>query len=288
MGQVETNRPRTKLDNSLADRPLSPNQQLKELRSRLGMSTREVSDHSQQIAEDEGNPEFHISNAWLTQVENSEAIPGIHKLYSLSVIYRIKITDLFLLFGIDLSKLHRHQLKSQLASTHLTTLDAPDPDRSVTFPVRFDPSFDVGHTTLLSRMVEIWGQVPVALIQGLDLRHNMYGYIGLTDYTLYPILRPGSFVQIDPTARKILRHAWQTEYERPIYFIELRDGYACSWCDLHHDELLLLPHPLSPCKIRKLIHGVDAEVVGRVTGAGISFVTKPGPPPVLIRPPKKA
>jgi transcriptional regulator with XRE-family HTH domain len=256
--------------------PLSPNQQLKELRSRLGISTREVAGLSQKIAEAEGNPEFHISNAWLTQVENSESVPGIHKLYSLSAIYRIKITDLFLLFGIDLTRLHQHQLVSPLSRTHLTTLDAVDPDQAVQFPVRFDPSFDVRHTNLLSRMVECWGQVPVALIQSLDVRHGMYGYIGLEDYMLYPILRPGSFVQIDPTARKILRRGWNSEYERPIYFVELREGYCCSWCELNYGELLLLPHPLSPCTIRRLIHGVDAEIIGRVTGAGISFTNAPG------------
>jgi transcriptional regulator with XRE-family HTH domain len=256
---------------SLSMPPLSPNQHLKELRSRLGITTREVADLSQKIAETEGNPEFQISNGWLTQIENSDSIPGIHKLYSLSAIYRMKITDLFLLFGIDLAKLHQHQLISPLARTHLTTLDAVDPDRAVQFPVKFDPSFDVRHTNLLSRMVECWGQVPIALIQSLDLRHNMYGYIGLEDYMLYPILRPGSFVQIDPTVRKILRRGWTSEYERPIYFVELRDGYCCSWCELNHEELLLLPHPLSPCKIRRLVPGVDAEIIGRVTGAGISF-----------------
>jgi transcriptional regulator with XRE-family HTH domain len=254
---------------------LSPNQQLKQLRSRLGMSTREVSDLSQQIAVAEGNPEFHISNPWLTQVENSDSVPGIHKLYSLSIVYRIKITDLFLMFGIDLRKLHQDQLTSQLASTHLTTLDAPDPNGQVIFPVRFAPSFDVRHTNLLSRMVEMWGQVPLALVQGLDVRNNMYGYIGLEDYMLYPILRPGSFVQIDPSVKKIVRSGWHSEYERPIYFVELRQGYSCSWCELNQSELLLLPHPHSPCKIRRLIHGVDAEIVGRVTGAGISFSASP-------------
>ena len=284
---MESNRP-PKLDNSLSTRPWGPNQQLKDLRSRLGMSTREVSEHSQQIADSEGNPEFHISNGWLTRVENSDAIPGIHKLYSLSIIYRINITDLFLLFGIDLAKLHQHQLTSRPASTHLTTLDAADPEQTISFPVRFDPSFDLRHTNLLSRMVELWGQVPVALIQGLDVRHNMYGYIGLEDYMLYPILRPGSFVQIDPRARKIIRCAWTSEHERPIYFVELRDGYCCSWCELNHEELLLLPHPLSPCKIRRLIHGVDAEIIGRVTGAGISFVDVPDASlPSMPRPLKK-
>jgi transcriptional regulator with XRE-family HTH domain len=272
---VETNHGRAKPEDSLSTRPSRPNQRLKELRSRLGISTRDVSERSQHIAEAESNPEFHISNAWLTQVENSDSIPSIHKLYSLSAIYRVKITELFLLFGIDLTKLAQHQLRSQLATTHLTTLDAADPDGKVLFPVRFDPSFDVRHTNLLSRMIEVWGQVPVGFIQGLDVRNNMYGYIGLEDYMLYPILRPGSFVQIDSSARKILRRGWMSEYERPIYFVELRDGYCCSWCELNHEELLLLPHPLSPCKIRRLAHGVDAEIIGRVTGAGISFADAP-------------
>jgi len=79
-----------------------PSERLKAIRSRLGITTREVADFSQKIAEAEGNPEFHISNAWLTQVENSDSVPSIFKLYSLSSIYRIKFTDLLLLYGVDL------------------------------------------------------------------------------------------------------------------------------------------------------------------------------------------
>ena len=59
-----------------------PCEQLKNIRCRLGITTREVADFSQKIAEAEGNPEFHISNAWLTQVENSDSVPSIFKLYS--------------------------------------------------------------------------------------------------------------------------------------------------------------------------------------------------------------
>jgi len=246
----------------------SPNQRLKGLRLRLGMTTREVADFSRAIAKVEGNPEFHISNAWITQVENSDSIPSIHKLYSLSVIYRTKIADLFLLFGINLGKIYRHQVISALPRTELTTLEVPDPAETVAFPVRFHGSFDVHHTNLLSRMVEVWGQVPIALIQQLDVRYSVYGFIGLEDYTLFPILRPGSFVQIDPQMRKIVPGGWRTEYDRPIYFVELRDGYCCCWCELHDEELWLLPHPLAPCKVRRFAPG-DAEIVGRVTGAGI-------------------
>src|SRR5207249_11489770 len=60
---------------------LSAVEQLKELRLRLGMTTRDVTDLSQKIIDSEGNQEFHISNAWLTEIENSESIPSIYKLY---------------------------------------------------------------------------------------------------------------------------------------------------------------------------------------------------------------
>jgi transcriptional regulator with XRE-family HTH domain len=254
---------------------LAPHEQLKEIRSKLGITTREVSEFSHKIAESEGNPEFHISNAWLTQVENSDSVPSIFKLYSLSSIYRIKFTDLLRLYGVDMQRLHQHQLAAPLPQTHMTTLEVYDPERTVSFPVRFDRSFDLDNTNLLSRMIEIWGEVPIALIQHLDVRHGLYGYVGLQDSTLYPLLRPGSFVQIDPRVRKIQPLRWRTEFDRPIYFLELRDGYACSWCDLQDGHLLLLPHPLSPASVRRLKYGADVEIVGQVTAVAMRLAEVP-------------
>src|SRR6266481_9973797 len=108
--------------------PLLPNEQMKELRSKLGITTREVAEFSQRIAEAEGNPEFQISNAWLTQVENSDSVPSIYKLYTLSSIYRIKFTDLLRLYGVDLQHLNLHQLESPLPDTHLANIDVYDSD----------------------------------------------------------------------------------------------------------------------------------------------------------------
>ena len=255
--------------------PRSPGEYLRELRSRLGISTREVETYSQKIAEEEKNPEFQISNAWLTQLENSDSVPSIFKLYSLAAIYRVKFTDLLLFFGLDLQKIAHHQLASPLPNTHLTNLEVYDADRTVSFPVRFDRSFDLDNTNLLTRMVEIWGEVPIALLQHLDVRHNLYGYIGLHDYTLFPLLRPGSFVQVDQRVRKIQPFRWRTEFDRPIYFVELRDGYACSWCELHEGHLLLLPHPLSPASVRRFDYGKEAEIIGQVTAVAMRLTEDP-------------
>jgi len=259
--------------------PQRPSERLKAIRTRLGVTTREVAELSLKLADAEGNPEYAISNAWLTQVENSDSVPSIYKLYALSAIYRMKFTDLLLLFGVDLQKLNQHESELQLPNTHLVTMEVYDTERTTSFPIRFDRSFDIDNTNLLNRMVETWGEIPISLIQKLDLRHSLYGYVGLEDFTLYPLLRPGSFVQIDQRVTKIRPSRWRTEHDRPIFFVELRDGYACSWCEIQDGHLLLLPHPLSPVSVRRFSYGVEAEIVGQVTAVAMRLTDETNPSP---------
>ncbi len=254
-----------------------PSEQLKAIRTRLGITTRDVAELSQKLADYEGNSEYAISNAWLTQVENSDSVPSIYKLYALSAIYRMKFTDLLLLFGVDLQKLNQRESELQLPNTHLVTMEVYDTERTTSFPIRFDRSFDIDNTNLLNRMVETWGEIPISLIQKLDLRHSLYGYVGLQDFTLYPLLRPGSFVQIDQRVTKIRPARWRTEHDRPIFFVELRDGYACSWCEIQDGHLLLLPHPLSPVSVRRFSYGVEAEIVGQVTAVAMRLTDDSAP-----------
>ena len=100
----------------------------------------------------------------------------------------------------------------------------------------------------------------------LDLRNGVYGFVGMADRTMYPIIRPGSIVQIDQNQRKISSIKWQNEHERPIYFIELRGEYICSWCEMREGHLSAVPHPNSKCEVRRFSYPREAEIVGRVVG----------------------
>jgi transcriptional regulator with XRE-family HTH domain len=240
---------------------LRPGDYLRRLRSQRGITAREVEDLSQIIAREQNNQEFAISHGRIIQVETNDSTPSIYKLCSLSVIYRVPLNELLGRF-VDLGKLASYEL--QRDQTRLLRVEVEQPGKHMSFPVRFDPRFNVDQTNLLSRMVQVWGDVPVALIQHLNLRSMQYGLIGLSDYTMYPLLKPGSFVQIDDTQRKVLNPHSSTEYERPIYFVELRDGYLCAWCEMQKGQLLVLPHSLSPCKVRVFAHPAEAEIVGRV------------------------
>jgi len=149
----------------------------------------------------------------------------------------------------------------------------------MTFPIKFDPGFTMDRTNLLSRMVQVWGEVPVPLIQDLKLRSMVYGVIGLSDFTMYPLLKPGSIVQIDDRQRKVVPAQPGNEYNRAIYFIELRDAYLCGWCEIQKNRLFIIPHPLSPCKVRVFDHPSEAEVVGRVVAVAARIsLQNPGAP----------
>src|SRR5260370_6829867 len=247
--------------------------ELRTIRRHLGISIRQGEKISRHTVKAEGSAKFYISNAWLSQIEATGSVPSVQKLFSLSVIYRINFVELLYLFGIDLERIGRHQFEIRLPKTHPAKLEVYNESRTATFPVRFHEGFKVDKTTLLSRIVKIWGEVPISVIRHLDIKNSEYGYVGLRDHTMDPLVPPGSFVQIDNQVREVLRPSlWRTELDRPIYFIKIPGGYACSWCELKRNQLTLVPHPLSRSRLRHFVYAQDAEIIGRVTGVAMRIV----------------
>jgi len=250
---------------------------LKELRERLGLSTRDVEAKSQRIADEKRNREFYVSHAWVTDIENGGFNPGMFKIYSLSAIYDKAFSEIASYFGLRIADLRRDRASMGTPRTHLMDIGTDAEGAVVSLPVQFKPEFQLERTNLLARVVEKWDEVPVGLLQHLDLRKSMYGYIGLEDYTLHPLIRPGSLVQIDPSQRKIIVVKWRTEYDRPVYFVELRDGYVCSWCQVDRGQLIIIPHPQSPQEVRRFDYPSKAEIVGRVTGVAMRIAGEKAP-----------
>jgi RNA polymerase sigma factor (sigma-70 family) len=196
--------------------------------------------------------------------------------YTFSAVYHYSFTDLASIVGVPLNELGRLQRSIEIPRTHLLRNQAAGTEK-VSVPVRFKPEFHLEKTNLLARVVEKWDEIPLALLQRLDLEKSSYGYIGLEDYTMHPLIRPGSLVQIDPSQRKPSTERWNTEYDRPVYFIELRDGYICSWCEVGRGQLIVVPHAHSHQGIRCYDYPTQAEIVGRVTGVAMRIVEQRGP-----------
>ena len=250
---------------------MEPGERLKQIRTRLGITTREVAVLSKSIADSEGNHEFLVSGPYLTQIENEKkSQPSIYKIFTLASIYGLSYSSLLALYGVDVQKINAFHARMPIAKTHIAEYDsAGASSASLELPIRFDAALNLSHTSLLSRMIETWGKVPLEFIQHLDVRHHLYGFVGLKDYTLYPLLRPGSFVEIDPGLSNPRQRMARSEFDRPIYFVDLRAEYACAWCEVMDGKLLLIAHPLSPVKTRAFAFPGEAEIIGQVTGVAM-------------------
>jgi hypothetical protein len=252
---------------------------LKAWREKLGLSTRAVQAMSRQIATQHQNEEFFLSHNWVTDIERGRFRPGMFRMAAISVIYRRNYTEVAALYGLQMGDLRRDMASIHLPKTHLLESLGEPETAAVSLPVEFKPDFRFERTNLLARAVEKWEAVPLGLLQHLDLRTSMYGYIGLEDFTLYPLIRPGSLVQIDSAQRKISPAPWKTDFDRPIYFTELRDGYVCSWCEIDRGRLMVIPHAHAHQDVRVFDYPSQAEIVGRVTGVAMRIVGDRPPEP---------
>ncbi len=220
-------------------------QELKTLRNRRDITVREVEHASRRIADVKGDKRFCVSNGWLAQLENGVSEPSMWKLFSLSVIYRANFLELLRLYNVDVDDKEKYE---SIAEPYLTQLISHS-----------HTSAEIAHST-----------TSLATTPILEADHNsthiIYAHLGLADFTMNPMIRPGALLKIDTSQNKLLTNGWHNEYERPIYFIELRQAYACGWCELQSDQLLIIPHHSSSVSVRRFTYPREAEIVGRVVG----------------------
>jgi len=236
-----------------------PGSRLRQAREKLGLTFRDVERASYQLASVRGRSDFIIHISRLAAIENEGTIPSPHKLYSLAAIYHLNPIEIFNWYEVPLD---RHFSDGAELFAPLTHLAAPP--NSLRVPMRFDPAFDPRRTELLSRMVESWKHLEGVLFDRQG--RYLYGYVGLEDHMMEPLLSPGSLVLVDPARRQVRSSGWNNEFERPIYFVDFRQGYRCAWCVQEPKTLILQPYSLSPCAPKIFSYPEEGEVVGQVIG----------------------
>ncbi len=211
------------------------------------------------LAARRGRPDFIVHISRLADIENRGVVPSLHRLHTLAAIYRLNPVEIFRWYDVPIEECFHDGAAFAVAQTHL--MAAPT---SLRIPMKFDPAFDPQRTEFLSRMVEKWGNFEGVLTDGHS--HYFYGYIGTSDGRMMPLLRPGSIVPVDGSVNKIDDGHWTTEHDRPMYFVEVRDGYRCGLFHQEGSRLLMQPLPLSHCLPETWRVPDEAEIVGRVTG----------------------
>ncbi len=244
-------------------------QRLKRRRERLGLKFREVEQASQLIAEKHKNPEFVINLSRLSDIENQGTLPSIFRLYSLCAIYRLDLNEVLGWYGVPVNEILTDAALFQLEKTHELGIHKYD-NAAAYVPIALDPGLDLRKTFFVSEVVQRWGKLPLALFGGVDVREYRYGFIGLEDWSMHPVLSPGALLVIDDGKRKIQASGWTRLSERPIYFLEHRDGFFCRWCSLKDGILSLLPHPSSDAPVLHFPQS-EIDIHGQVVGVATNL-----------------
>jgi transcriptional regulator with XRE-family HTH domain len=244
-----------------------PGQKLRRARERLGLRYRDVEEASQKISRRHSSDEFSIGLSRLADIENKGTLPSLFRLYSVCAIYRLDFRTVLSWYGVDLAQLPSDAAAVPANQTHIVGFEAFAPPEE-SFPLDIDPALDLTQTSFLSRNIRRWGPLAPEMLAGFDLRRQRYGFVGTNDWSMYPILAPGSFVQIDESKRKIASGGWTDEFERPIYFLEHRNGFRCCWV-AEFDGLLIAQSHTASQTVPEIYRLGEVDVIGQVIGVAM-------------------
>lgn len=244
-------------------------------RERLGLSLRDVETLSRSIAERRQSFDYQIARTSLADIENGKCAPSLHRLYTLSVIYGHDYDRLAIMCGVPVRESLTEHKTLRLPHTYLVG-PAPDAYKSaMQSAAKLREKLRLERTNLVPKMIKAWDEVPL-MLQLMDGPDPLYGYVGMDDYTLYPFVRPGAFVRIDPHQKKIPVR-WHGDHDRAIFFVELHERYVCTWCEVLDGRLILVPSQQSKRSTQQLRYPAEATIVGRVTGITQDIVEPSAP-----------
>ena len=149
-----------------------------------------------------------------------------------------------------------HDWKSRGKEVGLGNLTSADARELIT--VLNDPA------SATTRLLTVWSNVPLLLMLDVDWERGPLVLIGLEDYMMWPLLPPGTLLQLDPKVRSVAEGAW-TEFERPIYLIEHNNRFYCCHAQRKRQTLLLISHAESPSPPSTPVPFREARVRGRLT-----------------------
>jgi len=119
------------------------------------------------------------------------------------------------------------------------------------------------YTSATRRLLNAWSEVPLLLMLDVDWDRGPLVMIGLTDRMMWPLLPPGSLLQLNSKVKTIADGSW-TEFERPIYLIEVKGRFYCCHAQRRGETLRLISHAESPERPAISVPFKEARVRGQL------------------------
>jgi transcriptional regulator with XRE-family HTH domain len=89
---------------------------LREIRESLGLTLKDVEERSRRIVEIQQDSYYLITAGRLSQLENSSSLPGLYKLATLGFIYKLSLSELFEIYGVEIPDARAEEKPAQRAT----------------------------------------------------------------------------------------------------------------------------------------------------------------------------
>lgn len=235
---------------------------LRDARSKSGLSFREVSAVSRQIANLLADEHYFASPGSLSDYETLDIPPRhIHKAITLCAVYGLKWSALLQSVNLQLENSGSESIADDLLG-RLVPTGLP---KNTVAPI--------GQKNFLNHLLTEWdSEVP------LFLRRSLAGVSGLSHISLndvfwiaenqcpVPTTRNTSLLALVNRRKKTPIH-WRSKplWQQPIYLLLRRNGdYGCEFCSLENDALILHSYTEGYHRSERLRNRHDAEVIGQV------------------------
>ena len=237
------------------------------VRGRLGLSLRDVASRSQEIANAQKSQHYHISASWLRRIE-SDARHEVSalRLIALLEIYEMTLEELLAAAPSLEETAATVSFSKNPKTTALITHGASETNARLLLP-------DDSHTVLVPEHTQL-------IRQGHSQRNGRFVrvFIGTERNYLYPIIPAGTLALVDTHRRSLnLRVNVESEIQRPMFLLEVRDGHICCWCELvdkDDSRIVVLPHPCTRMRAIQLRLGKDASVRGQIVAVRIPTIVE--------------
>lgn len=230
---------------------------IRRVRIRCGLSFREASERTREIAKILGHPNYFCAPSALSDIEARDLFPRhVHKLISLSAVYCVSIADVAALGGLRAGDAGQEAMPDEWKPT----------SHGLTRSVVVRPS------NFLEAVQGKIEEVPYFLRHALpsmvglpNLSVRDLFWAGATADLLHPYLRDSLFLAINRQNKTPAPSLSSPVWAQPLYVLETRDGNrSCAACSLQNGMLMVRPCTTTSRRLLRLRNRIDAEVIGRV------------------------
>lgn len=232
-------------------------------RQRAGLSFREASAMSRQIAQALGDQQYFTAPGSLSDYEAVNTPPRhVHKAFMLCAVYGLHFSTFLESIGLDMNEAGKEPIPDDFVVRNNPTSMQEDANKADAPP----RNGLVGQLLRQSDPFPFFLRKSIPDLSGIRAPSlNDFFWTGGEQNPLHPLLVNGILVIVNRQRKKPIYSRSKPLWEQPLYMVLRRNGtYLCACCSVENGTLVIHPQSADYQRPEQLRNHDDGEVIGQI------------------------